>query len=355
MALIDRPWLRFGGVLFLLFSIAALVGCTPDNFQSTFDAKGPVARSQLILFYWIFWAAMVVWVIVGGGLIYIVIRYRRRSADDQPPQTHGHTGLEIGWTVVPSVVLAIVAVPTVGAIFYTANSPEPNAMTVEVVGHQWWWEFRYPHPTEPDAQMVTSNELHIPVDEVINIKLESKDVLHSFWIPKLAGKVDLVPNETNTMWFEAEEVGLYYGQCAEFCGVAHALMRIRVFAEPRSDFDAWLAHEASNGAEPIEPLAQEGRALFEGDARCFACHTIKGSNRSRGTVGPDLSHFSRRTTLGAGLVENSQANLRAWIEDPDNLKIGTIMRRDAAVYNDPDKALSESEVASLVAYLQTLK
>ena len=343
-------------LLFPLFLV--LAGCTPDHPQSTFDTSGPVARSQLTLFYWIFWAALLVFVVVGGIILYTILRYRRRPGDPDPPQIHGHTALEITWTIAPAIVLAVVAVPTVMTIFDNANSPLPperGGMEIEVVGHQWWWEFKYRHPNDPEAQVITANELHIPVNEVVNVKLESKDVLHSFWIPKLAGKVDLVPNSPNKMWIQADEPGEYLGQCAEFCGVAHALMRFRVFAEPREQFDAWLKSEAGPAVEPAEPMALEGKSLFEGSAQCWACHAVSGSDRAKGTTGPNLTHLASRGRIGAGLAENTQANLRLWIEDPANLKPGTIMARDAQIYADPDKALTDSEVSAIVAYLRTLK
>ena len=178
-----------------LFSLVILLlaACYPDNPQSTFDTSGPVAKSQLNLFYWIFWAAVFVFVVVGGILMYTTIRFRRRPGDPDPVQTHGNTPLEIGWTIAPALVLVVIAVPTVLTIFDNLNSPDPNALTIDVVGHQWWFEFRYPHPDGDGSMVVSANELHIPVGEVVNVNLDSKDVLHSFWIPKIAGKVDLVP------------------------------------------------------------------------------------------------------------------------------------------------------------------
>jgi cytochrome c oxidase subunit 2 len=343
------------GVAILVLSFASLVGCYPDHPQSTFDASGPVARSQLTLFYWIFWAAVFVFVTVGGALFYAVIRYRRKPGDPDPPQIHGHKRLEIAWTIAPALVLAVVAVPTVITIFDNANSPQPAAMTVDVVAHQWWWEFRYPHPSDDDETVVTANELHIPVDEVVNITLDSKDVLHSFWIPKIAGKVDVVPNNLNTMWITADEAGEYLGQCAEFCGVSHANMRFRVIAEPRAEFDAWLAAQAGPGLVPVEPQALEGKALFEGSAECWACHTVLGSARARGTKGPDLSHLASRGHIAAGLLENNQANLRKWLLDPNAVKPGNIMFRDAKVYTEPERKLTEAQVSALVAYLRSLK
>lgn len=350
----SRSKVYLGGML-LLVSVALLVGCTPSDSQSTFDTVGPVSRSQLVLFYWIFWAAVVVFVVVGGVLAYISLRFRRQSSDVDPVQTHGHTKLEIGWTIVPILLLAVVAVPTVLTIFDNANSPEPGALTVEAVGHQWWFEFKYPHPTEPGEEVVTANEMHIPVGEVVNIKLDSKDVLHSFWIPKIAGKVDMVPNSVNTMWIQSDEAGEFFGQCAEFCGEAHALMRFRVIAEPRAEFDTWLLAQASPAMDPVEPLAAEGQALFEGnDALCWACHTIEGSSKSRGSLGPNLTHLAGRGMIAAGIVENNQAGLRAWLEDPCDVKPGNAMCKGAAVYTDPDRALTESQISSLVAYLRSL-
>ena len=341
------------GLLVLLTTI--LAGCYPDHPQSTFDASGPVAESQLTLFYWILWAAVIVFIVVGGILLYAIIRFRRRAGDQDPPQTHGNTKLEIGWTILPAVVLAIVAVPTVMTIFDNANSPDPDALTIEVVGHQWWWEFRYHDQPESGKQVVTSNELHIPVGEVVNLKLDSKDVLHSFWIPKLAGKVDLVPNNENTMWIKADDSGVYLGQCAEFCGVAHALMRFRVIAETRREFDQWVAQEASSPGDPSDPLALEGKVLFEGAAECWACHAVTGSKKARGTKGPNLTHVARRSHILAGIKKTNQENLIQWLTEPHKIKPGNIMYRDAAVYNDPTKKLKKSEISALVAYLLTLK
>ena len=348
-----HPRYLWVGLLILIALLTA--SCYPDNPQSTFDTSGPVAQSQLVLFYWIFWAAVFVFILVGGILMYTTIKFRRRPGDPDPPQTHGNTPLEIGWTIAPTLILAIVAVPTVITIFDNLNSPDPEALTVDVIGHQWWFEFRYPHP-DGESTIVSANELHIPVGEVVNITLDSKDVLHSFWIPKLAGKVDLVPGNKNRMWIQADKAGEYRGQCAEFCGVAHALMRFRVFAKPRSDFDEWLVAEASQAEDPIEPLAQQGKALFEGNkAQCWSCHTVGGSSKSRGQVGPSLTHVSSRSQLAAGVIENTQQNLRQWIEDPQSIKQGTTMFRDAKIYSDPNRKLSDAELSALVAYIQTLK
>jgi cytochrome c oxidase subunit 2 len=357
-----HPKRHLGMVLSILF-IAVLAACTPSHAQSTFDTVGPVARSQLVLFYWIFWAAVFVFVTVVGAMLYIVIRYRRKPGDADPEQVHGHKTLEIAWTVLPAVILAVVAVPTIDTIFDNATSPEPGALTVEVVAHQWWWEFKYPNPDGSGDVVVTANELHMPVSEVVNVTLESLDVLHSFWIPKIAGKVDLVPNNINTMWLQADTPGEYLGQCAEFCGVAHAHMRFRVIVQPRAEFDAWLAAQTLPAVESPDPLALEGKALFEDQAGCFSCHTVSGVRKARGTIGPNLTHVASRGRIAAGELENTQANLKRWLEDPDDVKPGNIMARDALVYKDadgeysplPSEKLSGAQIDALVAYLRTLK
>ena len=204
---------------FLLLSTA----CFPSDPLSTFDARGPVARAQLNLFVLIFWVAVVVFVVVNGILLYTAIKYRRKPGQELPVQTHGNTRLEIAWTIAPAIILVFIAVPTITTIFETANTPPGDVMEVKVTGHQWWWEFEY-----PDLGVVTANELHIPVGETVNLTLESDDVIHSFWVPKLAGKTDMIPGNTNTMWFSADDTGEYFGLCAEFCGTAHAQMRFRV-------------------------------------------------------------------------------------------------------------------------------
>ena len=352
--------MRFSPLFFLVVILFLFSSCTPDHLQSTFDTSGPVAESQLTLFYWIFWAAVVVFVVVVGALLYTVIRYRRKPGDADPEQIHGHTLIEIAWTIIPAIVLAIVAVPTVITIFYNANSPLPTeegGMTVEVVANQWWWKFTYLNDAaNPDDDLVTSNELHIPVGEVVNIKLDSRDVLHSFWIPKLAGKVDIIPNQQNTMWIQADKEGVYLGQCAEFCGVAHALMRFVVVAESKEEFNDWMASQLTPGIVPVEPLALEGMELFESsDAQCWSCHKVRGSKKSRGTKGPDLTHLASRTHIAAGITENTQENLRAWLHDADSIKPGNLMSTGAAIFIDPDKRLSEKQVDALVAYLRNLK
>ena len=268
----------------LTTTLLTSISCIPTistNPQSTFDTYGPVAESQLVLFYWILGAAIFVFVAMTFILLYTVYKFRRKSDDEIPEQIHGNKKLEIAWTILPCLILAVIAVPTVLTIFDNTNSPDTssNSVTVDVYAHQWFWEFKYNHPSNETEKITVANEMHIPVGKVININLYSDDVIHSFWIPKLAGKVDLMPGNDNTMWLQADKEGVYLGQCAEFCGVAHALMKFRVIAESQEDFEKWLLAQSTEAIETIEPQAMEAKEIFESrDAGSWSCHTSRGSS-----------------------------------------------------------------------------
>ena len=337
--------------LFLLFA------CYPSHKQSTFDPQGPVAQGQAELFYLIFWVATAVFIIVVGFMLYILVRYRKKEGAVDPPQIHGNTKLEIALTILPIILLAIVAVPTIKETFANANSPDPNSLTVEAIGHQWWWEFTYPHPNGSGDRIVTANEMRIPSDTVVNLELRSQNVLHSFWIPKLAGKVDVVPGNTNKMWIKANKgaEGIYLGQCAEFWGVAHALMKFRVVVETPEEFNNWLLEQDADGFNSADPLAAKGREIFEGSGQCYSCHTVKGLKKARGKKGPNLTHLASRSHIGSAIMENNQENLRDWIKDPDKIKPGNIMSKEGLIYTQDELALTDGQIAALVAYLQSLK
>ena len=365
------PAFRLALIALSTLGLLLLFGCTPSHPQSTFDVAGPVADKQRTLFYIIFWAAVFVFVIVEGILLYTVIKYRRSgSRGGIPPQTHGNTKLEIGWTIAPAIVLAVIAVPTVIYIFDISSEPGPEALEVNVIGHQWWWEFEY-----PELNVVTANELHLPVDRQISINLQSDDVIHSFWIPKLAGKQDVVPNNRNVMQFTARKSDIesfpavYHGQCAEFCGVAHAHMRFRVIVHDNTEntFEEWV-EAYRQPALPPSGDAAEGAVIFASRG-CLLCHWVDGPTPveireglsvafARGELrfpAPNLNKFGTRTTFAAGLMDLNRENLISWLEDPESIKPGNRMSELATVYIDPESRLSRDEVEKLATYLLSLE
>lgn len=331
----------------LLTTGALLTGCGKDLPQTPFDPAGPVARTQLSVLNLTLWFAIGIGTVVSAILIYIVLRFRSRLDDKSvPTQIHGSFKLEVLWTLIPIIILSVVAVPTVKAAFstYQPSAAEGETMLVKVIGNQWWFAFEY-----PDQKVVTANELYIPVNKAIRLELTSNDVIHSFWIPKLAGKTDVIPNRVNKMWIKAEETGLFYGQCVEFCGTAHALMRFRVQVVSQEEFDAWIKTRQAGVQEPTDPVALAGKALFEGKnpakAACFTCHTIDGT-KAQGKVGPNLSNIGARSTLGAGVVENNEQTLKEWVRSPRILKPGVKM------VDHPN--LTDEELNAIVAYLRGL-
>ncbi len=282
-----------------------------------------------------------IFVAVEGTLFWAIWR-RRRGGDEErePPQVYGSHPVELAWTVAPLIVVAVLFLVTSRVVFsLKPRTPHAGALRVEVVGHQWWWEFRY-----PDLGVVTANELHVPLGDTprpVFLSLQTADVIHSFWVPALAGKTDLIPNRVNQLWIEPHEPGVYLGQCAEYCGTQHAHMRLRVVVEPEADFRRWVVDQRQPA--PRVPGVDVGRAVFT-SLTCASCHTIRGTDAD-GTVGPDLTHLMSRATLGAGAAPNDRAHLLAWIEDPATVKPGARM---------PALRLDESQLAALVTYLRTL-
>ncbi len=330
------------GALLLLLSACARVQMPQD----TFNAAGPEARKINALFWPVFWIAVGVFVLVEGLLVFALARFRRRPGAPVPKQVHGNTRLEITWTIIPFVLLLSVAVPTVGAIFSLARKP-PGALNITVTGHQWWWQVEY-----PSLNVTTANEIHIPVGQPVYVTVTSVDVIHSFWVPRLAGKQDLEPGHTNHLTIEASEVGTYLGQCAEYCGFSHANMRLRVMAETPADFEAWAANQAGPAVTPAEGTAaaagmdlfQNGR--FANGLQCTGCHTISGIQGAAGILGPNLTHFADRTTFGGSTFANTSQNLDGWLHDPPGLKPGADM---------PDLGLTQQQIDDLIAYLESLK
>jgi cytochrome c oxidase subunit II len=354
-----RRW-RLAGFTALLALI--LAACGRGLPQNSLEPAGPIAQEIDGLFQLVFWIAVVVFVLVEGALIYVMIRFRRRTGDETPVQIHGNNRLEILWTIIPALILAALAVPTVSTIFGLAERPKGEVVDIEVVGHQWWWEFNY-----GDEGIVTANEMHIPIDTPIVLTLSVQEtegglagftetgepipesavpVIHSFWVPRLGGKQDLVPGRIHTMKIQADEPGVYRGQCAEFCGLSHGWMRMRVIAHTKEDYRVWLADEREVAAESQDELIQQGAEFFQnfGTGSCLACHGLQPGQG--GTVGPNLANFGSRTTFGAGMFENTEENLRRWLDDPRAMKPGVLM---------PDYNLTEEQIDALVAYLLSLE
>lgn len=316
-----------------------LAACGRNLPQDSLDPAGPYAEKIHALFVPVFWIAAGVFFLVEGALVYLLLRYRRRRDRDAiPPQVHGNTRLEIAWTILPAVILTAIAVPTVRTIFELARVPD-EALEVRVIAHQWWWEFRY-----SDLEVETANELHIPTDRPVVVRLESADVIHSFWVPRLAGKQDNVPGRTNTLVLQADEPGTYRGQCAEFCGLSHANMRFRVIAEEPAQFEAWVQAQRRPAEDPPGGLATMGAELFQ-TVGCAACHTI-GGTPAQGQVGPDLTHIASRTTFAGATFDRTEENLARWLDNPDAMKPGAKM---------PDLGLTPEQIEALVAYLGTLE
>ena len=316
-------------------------GCGGPFPQSALHPHSDFARASDVLFTDIFWWAAAVFIVVEALLLVALIRFRHREGRPAPTPTHGHTLMEIAWTLAPAVILVFVAVPTVRTIFATAGGAPADAVKVQVIGHQWWWEFKY-----PDLALTTANEMHVPVGKPVRVAITSADVIHSFWVPPLGGKRDAIPGQTNYIAFQAESVGDYSGQCAEFCGASHANMRLRVVVESDSEFGRWATVQLAGPAAPTPRTAAErGKAVFARSA-CIGCHTIQGV--SPGVIGPNLTHVGGRTTIASGLFPNDSAHLARWIADAPSLKPGALMTR-------MQPPLTDADIAALVAYLQSLK
>ena len=283
--------------------------------------------------------------VVGGLLAIALFRFRVRKTDPagEPAQIYGSTQIELAWTVIPLLIVVVLFLTTARIIFAIQDAPKPKtALDVTVIGHQFWWEFRY-----PKYGVVTANELHIPVSsgsapQATFLKLTSADVNHSFWVPRLAGKTDLIANHVNSMWMDPQSPGLYLGQCAQFCGSQHALMLLRVYVEAPEQFATWIKNQQQPALQ--DPVVAAGRRVFETQA-CMNCHAISGT-AATGRFGPDLTHLISRGTLASGAMDNTPANLRQWIQAPDTFKHGALM---------PAMQLNDQQLDEVTAYLETLK
>lgn len=342
-------------VVFMLLFLAA---CAKDAPQDALSPDGPIARKIDNLFMPVFWIATAVFFLVEGLLVYAAIKFRDRPGREEPKQIHGNSKLEFTWTLIPALILLGIAFPTVATIFSVNAKHEPDEVRVKVIGHQWWWEYEY--DTEPVVK--TANELVIPVDRPIFLELESADVIHSFWIPKLAGKQDVVPERTNTLQLEADQPGVtYLGQCAEFCSISHANMRLIVHTKTQSEYDQWIADQQKAAVAPTSAEAQEGQRIFMENA-CIQCHAIQGVEGASATTGPNLTHFGSRTTFGSALYDNTPELLVEWIKHARTQKPGVLMPNfdEPLPAGDPSgvsgtfKQLTDDQVRALVAYLRSL-
>jgi cytochrome c oxidase subunit 2 len=338
--------------------LAVFAACSSP--QTTFEPRSDAADKILTLYILIIVVSGAIGAAVLIGMGYLLIRYRERPGV-KARQIHGNNTLEVAWTIAPILVLLVVGIPAIFGIVGMTREPVPDALHVRVIAHQWWWEVRYPGLGPNGDDLVTANEIHVPIGREINITIESKDVIHSFWVPHLIGKLDAVPNHVNRLEpFTASDTGVYYGQCAEFCGLAHALMRFRVSVDTLGDFDGWVAAQNT----PAPPL-EDGTYLASGQgifiANCSVCHTVNGT-AAAGTFGPNLTGFGSRLTLGAGVWDNTQDNVEAWIRNASEMKPLPPGLPDDYAYlgsGNPtmprfDESLSPEEIQAVSAYIRSL-
>ena len=338
-----RRLIHFGSASACLLRTTASLA--QDRIPSTLAPASTPAHQIFDLSIFVVAITGGIFVVVGGLLAIALFRFRGRRTDPagEPAQIYGSTQIELAWTVIPLLIVAVLFLATARIIFAIQDAPKPKStLNVTVIGHQFWWEFQY-----PKYGFVTANELHIPVSsnsalEATFLTLTSADVNHSFWVPQLAGKTDLIANHVNSMWMDPQKPGLYLGQCAQFCGAQHALMLLRVYVDTPEQFAAWI----NNQRQPVrqDPAVAVGRRVFETQA-CMNCHTISGT-AATGRFGPDLTHLMSRATLASGAMDNTPANLRQWIKSPDSFKRGALM---------PAMQLNDQQLDEVTAYLQSLK
>jgi cytochrome c oxidase subunit 2 len=399
----------------LFLTAAMLSACDEEYLQSTINPVTDYGEVTQNLYVQVFWWTMVILVVVWALMAYILIRFRERPGQEKPKQIHGHMGLEIAWTIAPAIIVVAIVIPTIKGVFELQRPPEGDALVVEVIGKRYWWSFHY-----PELGVTTANELHLPVGRPVSLRLESGDVIHSFWVPQLGGKRDVNPvvavpegeeSKRNWMHFTIKEEGVFWGQCAEFCGEAHSLMGIRVVAQSEGDFQAWVqdwrtpaptanAPETVAAADPAsvpgapgggdggmasgpnatdagaeahqpeapnmeaqvmgeDPLVARGRQVFFRETTCVLCHAIEGT-AAPGIIGPNLTRIGRRSTIAAGMLENTPENLALWIRDPRSVKPGVQMPGAdyPASYEGltfPATGLNDEQIQALAAYLSSMR
>lgn len=323
----------------LLLMLLWLVGCATEATPSVFEPQSLAADRIATLWWFLFGLGSVIYLVVMGIMLYALFRRRGDAAADGRWRLHGRRMILFGGALIPAVILLVIYGFTLSTLSALSSTNTEDRLTIAMTGHQWWWEVQY-----PSEQITTANEIHIPVGEPVNIRLESDDVIHSFWVPELNGKLDLMPGTTNVLQLQADQPGEYWGLCAEFCGIQHAKMLFVVVAHPADEFSAWLEAQRQPAPEPATELTQTGFNVFM-EAGCAQCHVISGTSAT-GELGPDLTHFAGRLTLGAGTAPNNRGNLSGWIVDSHGLKPGNLM---------PSSELSGPQLQALLAYMETLQ
>ncbi|HEX7737142.1 MAG TPA: cytochrome c oxidase subunit II [Ktedonobacteraceae bacterium] len=356
---------RWGLMLSVLLLASLLLAACGEGAPSILSPEGPVASSEAGLFWFILVVATIVFVAVEGLLIWSIVRFRERpNSPLMPHQTHGNNTIELIWTIAPSIFLFAVLIVTIYTMFGLSEPPTTSqTLNVKVVGHQWWWEFDY-----ENANIITADNLVVPVGTVVHLDLRSENVIHSFWVPQLTGKTDVVPGHDNSKWFKADQTGEFRGQCTEFCGLQHANMEFSVVVKSRDAYQTWLSGQQQVAQNSSDPNAQAGKALFT-SAGCVGCHGIVGINMNsfsdnKTFMGPNLTHFGSRDLIAGGVlafepkncqitgsgdsarvVNQSSCNLYKWLHDPQGVKSGNDMQI---------RHLTDTEIAQLVAYLESL-
>ena len=328
---------RVKPLLFVFFISACIENAPMDSLSP----EGPYARTIDDLFWLTFWIAVVIFIIVQGALIIAVIFFRDKEGMPEPKQIQGNHKLELLWTIIPVLILGAIAFPTVRTIFDLAKEPE-GALNIELIGHQWWFEFNY-----PEYDITTANILVIPEGTPVRLEMWSNDVMHNFWVPKLNGKRYLVPGQKTYLNLFADNAGEYWAQCGEYCGLSHSKMRARVISLSSGDFEKWIENEQKNALKPPEgSLAAKGEEIYL-NAGCTQCHVIDGIWDIQGDrIAPNLTHVASRHVLGGASFNNNKEDLTAWLANPAAIKPGTFM---------PNLELTEEEIDALIEYLGSLK